>query len=65
MYLLILCSGWKSKFLTTTAILTFLSSWNEMMLAIAFVSGEKYKTITLGVNDMVGKYETFHLYFVR
>lgn len=44
--------------LSTTAILTFLSSWNEMMLAIAFVSGEKYKTITVGVNDMVGKYAT-------
>lgn len=44
--------------LSTTAILTFLSSWNEMMLAIAFVSGEQYKTITVGVNDMVGKYAT-------
>ncbi len=44
--------------LSTVAILTFLSSWNEMMLAIAFVSGEKYKTITVGINDMVGKYST-------
>ena len=44
--------------LSTVAILTFLSSWNEMMLAIASVSGEKYKTITVGVNDMVGKYST-------
>lgn len=44
--------------LSTVAILTFLSSWNEMMLAITFVSGEKFKTITVGVNDMVGKYST-------
>ncbi len=44
--------------LSTVAILTFLSAWNEMMLAITFVSGEKYKTITVGVNDMVGKYST-------
>lgn len=44
--------------LSTVAILTFLSTWNEMMLAITFVSGEKYKTITVGVNDMVGKYAT-------
>ena len=44
--------------LSTVAILTFLSAWNEMMLAIAYVSGEKYKTITVGVNDMVGKYST-------
>ena len=44
--------------LSTVALLTCLSAWNEMMLAIAFVSGEKYKTITVGVNDMVGKYST-------
>lgn len=44
--------------LSTVSILTFLSSWNEMMLAIAFVNGEKYKTITVGINDMVGKYST-------
>lgn len=44
--------------LSTVAILTFLSSWNEMMLAITFVSSEKFKTITVGINDMVGKYTT-------
>lgn len=44
--------------LSTVAILTFLSAWNEMMLAITFVSGEEFKTITVGINDMVGKYST-------
>lgn len=44
--------------LSTTAILTFLAAWNEMMLAITFVNGEQYKTITVGINDMVGKYAT-------
>lgn len=44
--------------LSTVAILTFLSAWNEMMLAITFVSGEEFKTITVGINDMVGKYAT-------
>lgn len=44
--------------LSTVAILTFLSAWNEMMLAITFVSGESHKTITVGVNDLVGKYAT-------
>ena len=44
--------------LSTVAILTFLSAWNELMLAIAFVSGEDAKTMTVGVNDMVGKYST-------
>lgn len=44
--------------LSTVAILTFLSSWNEMMLAVTFISDEKFKTITVGVMDMVGKYST-------
>ena len=44
--------------LSTVAILTFLSSWNEMMLAITFISVDKLKTVTVGVNDMVGKYST-------
>ncbi|MBQ7885256.1 MAG: carbohydrate ABC transporter permease [Clostridia bacterium] len=44
--------------LSTVAILTFLSSWNEMMLAVTFISIDKLKTVTVGVNDMVGKYST-------
>lgn len=44
--------------LSTVAILTFLSSWNELMLAITFISSDKIKTATVGVNDMVGKYFT-------
>ena len=44
--------------LSTVAILTFLSSWNEYMLALVFISTDKLKTVTVGVNDMVGKYST-------
>ena len=44
--------------LSTVAILTFLASWNEMMLAITFISVDRLKTVTVGVNDMVGKYST-------
>lgn len=44
--------------LSTVAILTFLSSWNEYMLALVFISSDKLKTVTVGVNDMVGKYST-------
>ncbi|MCL2033819.1 MAG: carbohydrate ABC transporter permease [Oscillospiraceae bacterium] len=44
--------------MATVAILTFLNSWNEMMLAVTFVSNDNYKTITVGVLDMVGKYST-------
>lgn len=44
--------------LATISIITFLSSWNEMMLAVTFISDETFKTITVGVMDMVGKYST-------
>ena len=44
--------------LSTVAILTFLSTWNEYMLALVFISTDKLKTVTVGVNDMVGKYST-------
>lgn len=44
--------------MATVSILTFLSSWNEMMLAVTFISDDNFKTITTGVLDMVGKYST-------
>lgn len=47
-----------SPSLATVAILTFLSSWNELMLAVTFISDNAYKTITTGIMEMVGKYTT-------
>lgn len=44
--------------MAAVAILTYLNTWNELMLATTFVSGETFKTITVGVNDLVGKYST-------
>lgn len=44
--------------LSTVAILTFLSSWNELMLAVTFVSDSQFKTITTGVMELIGKYST-------
>ena len=44
--------------LSTVAILTFLSSWNELMLAVSFVSDSRFKTITTGVMELIGKYST-------
>ena len=44
--------------LSTVAILTFLSSWNELMLAVTFVSDSRFKTITTGVMELIGKYST-------
>ncbi len=42
--------------LSTVAILTFLSSWNELMLAVTFISDSRFKTITTGVMELIGKY---------
>lgn len=44
--------------LSTVAILTFLASWNELMMAVTFINNESYKTITVGVMEMIGKYST-------
>jgi raffinose/stachyose/melibiose transport system permease protein len=47
-----------SPAMATIAILTFLSSWNELMLAVTFISDDRYKTITTGVLELIGKYTT-------
>lgn len=44
--------------MAAVAILTYLNTWNELMLAVTFVSGEEFKTLTVGINDLVGKYST-------
>lgn len=44
--------------LSTVAILNFLDAWNELMFAQTFINSEKLMTITVGVNNMIGKYRT-------
>lgn len=44
--------------MATGAILTFLSSWNELMLAVTFISDGAHKTITAGVLTLIGRYTT-------
>lgn len=44
--------------LATVSVLTYLSSWNELMFAITFVNKEAYKTLTFGIMSMVGRYTT-------
>lgn len=44
--------------LATVAILNFLDSWNELMFAQTFLNREKIYTITVGVNNMIGRYQT-------
>lgn len=42
--------------MSTVAIFTFLSSWNELMFAITFISKSQFRTLTVGLQSMVGQY---------
>ena len=44
--------------LATIAIFTFLSSWNELMFAMTFISDDRYKTLTVGIQSLAGLYYT-------
>lgn len=42
----------------TVSILTFISSWNELMFAVSFINKKEFKTLTVGIMGMVGSYVT-------
>ena len=42
----------------TVSIITFISSWNELMFAVTFINKAEYKTLTVGIMSMVGAYTT-------
>lgn len=44
--------------IATVSIFTYLSSWNELMFAVVFINHEKYKTLTVGIMSMVGRFTT-------
>jgi raffinose/stachyose/melibiose transport system permease protein len=44
--------------ISTAAIFTFLQSWNELMLAVTFISKDSMKTLTVGIQSMAGQYLT-------
>jgi len=44
--------------IATVAIFTFLQSWNELMFALTFINDPKYKTLTVGINALLGQYIT-------
>ncbi|NLD50562.1 MAG: carbohydrate ABC transporter permease [Clostridiaceae bacterium] len=44
--------------LATISIFTYLSTWNELMFAVTFISKREYKTLTVGIMSMVGQYST-------
>lgn len=44
--------------IATVAIFTFLASWNELMFALTFISKTQFRTLTVGIQQMVGQYTT-------
>ncbi|HYH01505.1 MAG TPA: carbohydrate ABC transporter permease [Bacillota bacterium] len=44
--------------IATVSIFTYLASWNELMFAVVFVNNEQYKTLTVGIMSMVGRFVT-------
>lgn len=44
--------------IATVSIFTYLSTWNELMFAVVFINNEKFKTLTVGILSMVGRFTT-------
>ena len=44
--------------MVTAAIFVFLQVWNEMLMASVFVSSDNVRTLTVGVQQMFGQYQT-------
>ncbi|WP_456274669.1 carbohydrate ABC transporter permease [Bacillus sp. AK031] len=44
--------------LSTTVIINMIYNWNEFVFVQTFLSSDKWKTITVGVNNFVGQYLT-------
>ncbi len=44
--------------IATVAIFTYMSSWNELMFAVTFISKAEFRTLTVGIMSMVGGYVT-------
>jgi len=44
--------------IATISILIYLQSWNELMFATTFINSVKFKTLTVGIMQMVGEYST-------
>jgi raffinose/stachyose/melibiose transport system permease protein len=44
--------------LATLSIFIFLQAWNELMYAVIFISESKYRTITVGIQELSGSFTT-------
>lgn len=42
--------------IATVGIFTFISTWNEMMFAVIFISKEQFRTLTVGIQTLSGSY---------
>jgi multiple sugar transport system permease protein len=61
------CSRFKALFsviipimkpgIAATSIFAFINSWNELFMAIMFIDVDKYKTIPVGLNALILKYD--------
>ncbi|MBT2287713.1 carbohydrate ABC transporter permease [Paenibacillus albidus] len=47
-----------SSVLATTAIINMIYNWNEFIFVNTFISSDKYKTLTVGVQNFIGQYTT-------
>lgn len=43
--------------IAATSIFAFINSWNELFMAIMFIDVDKYKTISVGLNALILKYD--------
>ncbi|WP_232735859.1 carbohydrate ABC transporter permease [Alteribacter populi] len=44
--------------LATTAIINMIYNWNEFVFVNTFISSDKYKTLTVGIQNFIGQYST-------
>lgn len=44
--------------LSTIAIFTYIQAWNELMFAVIFISDSKYRTLSVGIQNLSGSYTT-------
>ncbi|OIJ13876.1 sugar ABC transporter permease [Anaerobacillus arseniciselenatis] len=44
--------------IATTAIINMIYNWNEFIFINTFISSDKYKTLTVGIQNFVGQYMT-------
>lgn len=43
---------------STVAIFVFLQAWNELMFAVVFINDSKYRTLTVGIQNLSSAYTT-------